>query len=490
MESITANNYRNCPKYINIRQLVSHPNTKPALLHMNLNLQPGDRLPQPVIDFILNADTIFLGSLFIADPSIAAKFPSHAGMNSRGGLPGFVRVKPSDGKTVVIPDYSGNRFLMSLGNIESSHLASMTIVDFVTGSILCITGTAQVLVGESATNLMARQACLLTIETTGYTFIENALPFRQAPETEPERSSYSPKVKYLVDEPEALSAAFSSGHKAQLTSAVQLSSDIAVFGFDLKTKEGTAGLKIRPGQAVVLDFMDWIGPPQYKHMANDKPESINDDRVRTWTVSSAHEGDEGVTYFEMTMREMQGGAVTGALFDVLRQHPNNIWGKRLQLDGKVVSDVIGVTGDFALRTGSINALFVAGGIGVTPFISMLAAVSERGQKAEGSVTIALAARDPEPFLSLIEKPLQRMSPKFHVSIDLFTRQKVDVGDLLQRTNVSLSVHDGRIPPGYYAQVVGDKDVFICGPGGFGDAAVESLRAARVPNSKIHREGFY
>lgn len=485
-----ANNSRNCPKYINIRQLVSHPDTKPVVLHENLNLQPGDRLPQPVIDFILNADTIFLGSLFIPDPSIAAKFPSHAGMNSRGGLPGFVRVKPSDGKTVVIPDYSGNRFLMSLGNIESSHLASMTIADFVTGNILCITGTAQVLVGESATSLMARQACLLTIETTGYTFIENALPFRQAPGTEPERSPYSPKIKYVVDEPEALSAASSSGHKAQLASAVQLSSDIAVFGFNVKSKEGTPGLKIRPGQAVVLDFMDWIGPPQYKHMANDKPESINDDRVRTWTVSSAHEGDDGVTCFEMTMREMEGGAVTGALFNVLRKHPNNIWGKRFQLDGNVVSDVVGVAGDFALGPGSINALFVAGGIGVTPFISMLAAITARRHEAEGNVQLALAARDPEPFLHLIEKSLEKLSPKLRVSVDLFTRQKVNVGGLLQTNNVTLSVHDGRIPPGYCGRVAGDKDVFICGPGAFGDAAVEDLRAAGVPTSKIHREGFY
>jgi len=28
-------------------------------------------------------------------------------MNHRGGLPGFVRVRPSDGRTVVLPDFSG-----------------------------------------------------------------------------------------------------------------------------------------------------------------------------------------------------------------------------------------------------------------------------------------------------------------------------------------------------------------------------------------------
>jgi hypothetical protein len=68
----------------------------------------------------------------------------------------------------------------------------------------------------------------------------------------------------------------------------EFSSDIATFRFEVMSK-GSQGLKIRPGEAIVLDFTDWIGPPVYQHMANDAPWSINDDRVRRWTVSSAHE---------------------------------------------------------------------------------------------------------------------------------------------------------------------------------------------------------
>jgi hypothetical protein len=35
------------------------------------------------------------------------RFPSHVGMNHRCGKVGFARVRPSDGRTLVIPDYSG-----------------------------------------------------------------------------------------------------------------------------------------------------------------------------------------------------------------------------------------------------------------------------------------------------------------------------------------------------------------------------------------------
>jgi hypothetical protein len=50
---------------------------------------------------------VFFGTTYAAPSSEASKFPSHLGMNQRGGRPGFLRVVPSDGRTVVLPDYSG-----------------------------------------------------------------------------------------------------------------------------------------------------------------------------------------------------------------------------------------------------------------------------------------------------------------------------------------------------------------------------------------------
>ncbi|KAJ6786109.1 hypothetical protein PWT90_02465 [Aphanocladium album] len=481
----------NCPKYINVRQFAPYPVTEPIVASQRTHMHAEERLPDEVIQFITQSDTVFVGSIYKSQIETAEEFPSHAGMNSRGGLPGFVRVKPSDGRTLVVPDYSGNRFLMSLGNIESTRLAGLTFICFTTGDVLYLTGKAQILVGPPAMEIMAKHASIMTIETTGFSYVKNALPVRQKPGTEPIRSPYSPKIKYLVDEPEALAASASAGFKANLVSAVQYSEDIATFKFKVSAASRTQGLHIRPGQAMALDFMDWIGPPKYSHMADKTPGSINDDRVRTWTVSSAHEEEkdvQGITEFEMTMRKMPGGVVTGALFDQLGtfrgQEPQQI-----SISGNVACEIAGVTGDFALPKGPIKLLFAAGGIGITPFLSMFSALAARGASAEGDVVLALAARDPAPFLALLEASLPK--DLVRVQIDLFTSEDaVNVSDIEKKRNVAIRVHKGRIPSSYWATVAGGRDVFICGPGGFGDAAMDGLKMAAVPNERIHREGFY
>jgi hypothetical protein len=98
---------RNCPKYINVRDLIPHPKTAPEIIQQKLKLTPDERLPDAAIAFILASDTVFIGTTYKAEAKDAQRFPSHLGMNQRGGRPGFIRVVPSDGRTVVLPDFSG-----------------------------------------------------------------------------------------------------------------------------------------------------------------------------------------------------------------------------------------------------------------------------------------------------------------------------------------------------------------------------------------------
>jgi NAD(P)H-flavin reductase len=454
-------------------------------------MQSFERLPEEVVSFITNADTVFIASIYKSDGSTAENYPSHAGMNARGGLPGFVRVSPTDGRTVILPDYSGNRFLSSLGNIECSKVAGLTVVSFETGDILYLTGTAQVLVGPPALKVMAKQASITTIQVTGYILVRNSFPMRQEPGVAVERSPYSPKIKYLLEEPEALTAT-SGEHKARLISAAQFAPDIAIFRFRVASKPGATSLRIRPGQAVVLDFMDWIGPPVYRHMADESPSSINDDRVRTWTVSSSHE-DIQATWFELTMREMKGGAVTGALFKLLseQENDNNKLEHKFQMEkDNVAAEIVGITGDFYIGQGEVKMLWVAGGIGVTPFMAMFGAMAERGLSARGDIILALATREPDVFLKLLRTSLHRELPQVSVKIDLFTTESHFCISEFEKLNVTIIPHKGRIQSDYWIDIGKDRDILICGPGEFGDTAVDGLRKAGVPNARIHREGFY
>ena len=74
------------------------------------NLTPQERLPEELISFVHEADTVFIGSAYKAREDEESRFPSHVGQNARGGRAGFVRVPPSDSRTIVLPDYSGTSF--------------------------------------------------------------------------------------------------------------------------------------------------------------------------------------------------------------------------------------------------------------------------------------------------------------------------------------------------------------------------------------------
>ncbi|KAL4975812.1 hypothetical protein BDW66DRAFT_151543 [Aspergillus desertorum] len=409
----------NCPKYISTRHLIPYPSSNPTVVHQVAHMPGNSRLPIETTAMITSADTVFIASIYRSDPATASRFPSHAGMNARSGLPGFIRVLPSDGRTVVLPDY---------------------------GDVLYLTGNARNVVGDEVGTIMKRHSgCITLLEVTGYT------------------SLYSPKVKYLVEEAE-VQGTLGTSRKAALKSAQRLSSDLALFRFTVvSAMPAAAKLVIRPGQAIVLDFMDWLGPPQYRHMADTAPGSINDD-------------GSGPGLCRVRMRAVR--------------HPQES-GTAVQIEQPVVADIVGVIGNFALGEKKMNALWVAGGIGITPFLAMLDAVGSRGETTSGDVVLALSSREPDVMLGLVRNTVTKVPKGFRIRIDLFTHAPVKADmEEFNTGNIQISLHNGRIGPPYWKAVSTDRDILICGPSGFGDAAVAGLRAVGVPNERIQRDGFY
>ena len=107
------------------------------------------------------------------------------------------------------------------------------------------------------------------------------------------------------------------------------------------------------------------------------------------------------------MREKPGGLVTGALFTVARKSTESI--PRVIDDCKVLGmtvRLVGVSGNFTLppiQPMSPNVrrklLFVAGGIGITRFLSMLKPIRER--REERDVVLLMSTREPEVLLNLV-----------------------------------------------------------------------------------------
>lgn len=487
-------------------------------------MSPTDRLPPDVISFIHAADTIWLGSAYLVDPtsSDAKLFPSHLGINHRGGRPGWVRVKPSDGCTLVIPDYSGNRFMSSLGNIEYTPVASVLIVDFSTGDVLYLTGDAENLQGEAAEHIMPTHKSLTTLRVTGYRFVKDALPLRQKEDIEP--SPYSPPVKLLKEEIELQGAhtTFFGGVGGKLPQAtlqrVDLHSPtIATFTFK------SAPLSIRPGQAIILDFKALLGDPQYRHMSEGKPSLVNDDLIRTWTVSSYHpqtpadaEGLESQSNFRLTMKEKEGGLVTGALFNIAR----GLKASKPHLLADVTpfnieAGIVGVSGDFYLPldeapsegwTQTQQLFWAAGGIGLTPFLVMLRAIlgskSANARNRSWDIVFALSTREPQILLPLVEEVFKADSttapdnsthhPDVRLHLHLFTREPVP-DSLASSLSFDITTHPERLEERWFVEqkkTLEGREAYVCGPAEFENLVVDSLvNAVGLEKGRVQKEGF-
>lgn len=122
--------YALCPKYIQARtwDLAADPTVPEG------GAKRGRALTGEQQAKISGADTFFVASFH---PETGAD-ASH-----RGGMPGFVEV--ADEKTLLWPDYVGNKMFNTLGNLAENPKAGLLFADFEGGDALQLTGEAKVL---------------------------------------------------------------------------------------------------------------------------------------------------------------------------------------------------------------------------------------------------------------------------------------------------------------------------------------------------------
>jgi len=158
--------YGNCPKYIQVRNKTAAGATTPQPPITSTTLSDADKSQ------IDKADT-----LLIASRAAELGDDPRAGVdiNHRGGMPGFVSVL--DDTTLQFPDYKGNSFYNTYGNIMTDNRVGLQFVDFETGTLLNIKGTAELVedLNDGELPLMGR-GLRITVQTV--VRAEGALPLR------------------------------------------------------------------------------------------------------------------------------------------------------------------------------------------------------------------------------------------------------------------------------------------------------------------------
>ncbi|PYI14250.1 putative oxidoreductase [Aspergillus violaceofuscus CBS 115571] len=345
----------NCPKYMNKKQII------PALPNPKL-VSNSPQLTPTAVDLLNRADCLFVSS-------------SHGTIdmdtNIRGGPPGFVRLVSNEPRGVVFayPEYSGNRLYQTLGNLQTNPRSGYVFPDFETGNALYVTGEARILVGKDAERVLPRSNLAVVVTVTAARYVEKSLSFRGIAG---EPSPYNPPVRYLATEKvSAADLKEDSSITATLIRKEILTPAIARFRF--RVSDPVKLGKWSPGQYATFSFWDELNLG-YSHMRDDDPTSLNDDYVRTFTISSYPGEGISASEFEITARKH--GNVTRYLWGV-----NERAGLEIPLKG--------IGGEFQMKSAGEEILpFIAGGIGITPVLAQLSSLDLSRLRLLWSISIS------------------------------------------------------------------------------------------------------
>jgi ferredoxin-NADP reductase len=334
---------------------------------------------------------------------------------------------------------------------------------------------------------------VVEFQVTGYVHIAGCLPLEQREETF--YSAYNPPIRYLSSEAEAGVAPLSPFNARLVSFTPLLPSDLlAVFRF--KTDQP---INYEPGQHVILD-MSALLPAHataYKHMANYRggEKELNDDGVRTWTISSAQPSPSSDS-FQVTMRLFHDGSITPMLFAfgqaVLERNDGKFEG-----GAEFSVPLIGIGGDFTLAAARERAsllTFIAGGIGITPFLPMLKALSDRGTKVDVDMVVAVKQGELDVVQRLIEDAVDRdgagppesLSVVVHLLSSRPPSSQPRPCAFVRHHTVRLSDHTLR---DFKLRHAVDGAVYVCGSPSFEQAARRALAEIGVDGKEIKTESF-
>jgi hypothetical protein len=128
-------------------------------------------LPQEATDLVRRADTMFVAS---AAPRDAGGF--NIDVSHRGGQPGFLGID-ADG-AIVVPDFRGNGFFQTIGNLIAFPRAGLLIPDFATGDLLQVTGDAEVVWDGPEVDAFPGAERLWKVKVRSGRWLRSAFPLR------------------------------------------------------------------------------------------------------------------------------------------------------------------------------------------------------------------------------------------------------------------------------------------------------------------------
>ncbi|MGF6770139.1 ferredoxin-NADP reductase/predicted pyridoxine 5'-phosphate oxidase superfamily flavin-nucleotide-binding protein [Paraburkholderia sp. GAS199] len=425
--------FGNCAKYIQGRTpefIARGPNAGDANVagvEYATELSDADRA------LLARADTFFIASANLATDAGLAR---GADVSHRGGMPGFVRV--DDATTLITPDFTGNKFFNTLGNLTHDPRAGLLFVDFDSGDLLYVAALAEIIWDgpELASFPLAER--LVRFRVTEVRRSPAALPFRWS------AVDFAPQFA-ATRTPNAAPQIASSWKTLRVARIDDETASIR--SFYLESLDGASLPAFEPGQFLPIRVpLAESGAPL----------------VRTYTLSAASDTRQ----YRISVKRQ------GVASNWLHEH----------LAAGATVETMPPRGAFTFdATSRRSVVFVSAGIGITPMLTMLHhALAAGPANAARPLHFFHGARNDRerPFAAHLRELAQRHG---NLSMHLFNTES-DGHSQAWPGRVDMAALKRLLP-------FDDYDFYLCGPEAFMRDLYEGLRALNVPDERIRFEAF-
>jgi hypothetical protein len=434
-----AQAYGNCPQYIRQRDHYfvrdpAEPYDEPA--------SELSRLEGRAAAMIARAETFFVVS-YVDRPGVGRQVDA----SHKGGRAGFVGI--GDDGVLTIPDFAGNLYFNTLGNILLNPRCGLLFVDFDTGDVLQISGDGEVVLEGPEIAAFQGAERLFRVRPRRIVLRPGALPLRW--DSPAQGVSPNATVTGTWSEAAARLKALEVGDRWRRYRIAKIVDESSVIrSFYLEPTDGAGLAPQAAGQHLPIRLVAPDGS------------SI----VRTYTLSSAASDN---VYRLSIKRDGQASSLMHQLSvgDHIEARPP--------------------AGSFTIDAQARRpAILLAAGVGITPMVAMMRHLVYEGRRTRyqrqawllySARTKAERAFD-EELTALVASTGGGMA---------ITRALTDTSsagsddfEVAGRLSADLLKDAGTLPL---------FDFYICGPAGFTQGMYDGLRALGVPDDRIFSEAF-
>lgn len=436
--------FGNCPQYIQTRELTWQNSNTVRKDYDDIRITHD--IDQACKSFIEESDTFFIAS---RTKTFSEDTRTGLDVFHRGGKPGFVKVKQN---TIYFPDFSGNQFLNTLGNIQSDNRVGILFLDFSTGDSLFIVGKASIQWDSKEAEAFDGAERIVKICAERIVHIPQFTTLRG------ELIELSPLLEHTGtwNAPEQSKSKLMSSKYRPLTIIRKQNESDTITSFYLA-----------PTQSNSQEIKDYI-PGQYLPIQiriPNEPHPI----LRMYTLSRAPASGS----YRISVKREESGVISKALHDSFE-----------------VGDTLNVgtpLGEFTLRKNNSAIVLISSGVGITPMIAILEGIiaDVNAGATPRSVWFFHGSKNNETFA--FKDYLKELERKYswlntHIVFSRPHAKDTIKGNYYSQTHISIDFLKQVLPFDHY-------NFYLCGSENFMRDIYSGLKETGVKTSNIFYEFF-